>query len=284
MVSDLCSQRGATCNRGGSTYFLDTFSDTEVASGYRWFDEGTPDTYSLSNGYLAIAATVWQDLWGGTPVKRGAPILLRSAPRGDYCAETLVAADPAREPLQPINTQIGLFVFKDVDNWLFFGLTNHDFEIDGTRMKGDGLIVTTTEGGVSRIVAQCPLKQDFAFLRIVKQLDNWKLYWKLQYDDIWILAADVKLVLAGHEVGMGLKTLDLMPPNEVSAGRAYFDFFLIDWSSYVGNRRTLEIHTHNCTWVSRMKQSNKTPFTSVEQALIQVYNGCWYCLNRFDTG
>jgi hypothetical protein len=210
----------------GGTYFLDTFSTDQLSSGYRWFDEGVPDSYSLTakHGWLGINAGVRQDLWGGIPLKRGAPLLLRPAPEGDYKVDTFVSASPLGAPSQPVNTQIGLFVFQDVNNWLFFGLTNHDFS---TPYTTNGLMVTKTVGGASSIVAGSGLAEDFVFLRIKKDGDEWKFYWKLQHDDAWNLLTTVKLPLKGHEVGMGVKTFDLDPPSATNSCQAYFDFFSI---------------------------------------------------------
>lgn len=239
MVDALCSERGADCDMGRPIHFLDTFSTDPLGSGYRWFDEGGGDSYSLAEepGYLTIEAGYGQDLWGGTPAKRGAPLLLRRAPRADYWAETFVRADdpgaevlhePMPYPAQPLNSQMGLFVFQDVDNWIFFGLTYHNFTIGGTRVEGDGLIVTVTEHGVSSIVEQNRILADFMFLRIERQGDNWKFYWKTEHIHAWTLLTTVDFAFGDHEVGMGAKTFDLDPPyGPAGPAKAYFDFFLI---------------------------------------------------------
>ncbi len=208
----------------GGTYFLDTFSTDQLSSGYRWFDEEEPDSHTLAAepGWLRIEARERQDLWGSG--KRGAPLLIRPAPEGNYKVETFVSASPLVSPSQPVNTQIGLFVFQDVNNWLFFGLTNHDFS---TPYTTNGLMVTKTVGGTSSIVAGSDLKEDFVFLRIKKSGDEWKFYWKLQHDDAWNLLTTVELSLEDHEVGMGVKTFDLDPPAAINSGQANFDFFRI---------------------------------------------------------
>lgn len=242
MVDALCSQRGADCEVGRPIYFVDTFSAGRLSSGYRWFNEASPgvretDSYSLVNelGYLRIKAGRGQDLWAGTPAKRGSPLMLRPAPERDYWIETFVRADdpgeevlhePMPYPAQPINTQMGLFVFQDVDNWIFFGLTYHDFTIGDTRVQGDGLIVTKIESGVSSIVAESQILADFMFLRIERQGDNWKFYWKTKHIHGWSLLTTVNLPLTGHEVGMGVKTFDLFP-QLFGPGEAYFDYFMI---------------------------------------------------------
>ncbi len=225
----------SACDPGGGTIdFLDTFSTSVLSAGFNWFNEVVPpegpppsnDKYILVDGHLRIKAVKRQDLWGGGS-KKGAPLMLRSSPKGDYCIETFVIADPATSsgfPSQPLNTQIGLFVFQDKDNWLFFGLTNQDFP---TPYTTNGLMVTKTAGGSSSIVAGSNLNNDFVFLQIRKNADDWSFYWKLHHDDPWALLTTTNLSLAEHEVGMGVKTFDLDPPAAINSGQANFDFFLI---------------------------------------------------------
>jgi regulation of enolase protein 1 (concanavalin A-like superfamily) len=216
--------------------FLDTFSTDHLSSGYHWVndptddDPGNPDQYSFTIGHLKIEAGKRQDLWGGSE-KTGAPLMLRLAPTGDYFVETFVNAYP-----QPVNTQTGLFVFKDEDNWIFFGLTHHNFTFDVTH-QGDGLMVTKTESGSSSPMpiggaadTAYPthhLTQDSLYLRINRQGDDWKFYWKLNHDDTWNLLTSVNFALGDHEIGMGVKTFDIAPSGDENEGQAEFDFFLI---------------------------------------------------------
>ena len=219
-------------------YFLDTFSTEVLSAGYTWFDQDKPDAHSLTSGWLGICANKGQDLWGGLPIKRGAPLMLRTAPNENYWAETFVvacdedscddnnswvksAARCLQKPSQAINTQVGLFVFQDVSNWMFFGLTNHDF----SGSVGDGLIVTKTSSDVNSIVAQNTLTEDFAFLKVEKYGNNWGFYWKLYHDDAWSLLTTTDLILSDHQIGMGVKTLDL--EQQFGPAQAYFDYFLI---------------------------------------------------------
>lgn len=220
-VVSLCAMPGVSCQEGYPIFFLDTFSSEPLDPDYHWFDEGNPDVKKVEDGYLEIEAGVWQDLWGGSPYKRGAPLLLYPAPGGDYQVETFVRVDPGTSSPQPKNTQMGLFVFQDVNNWIFFGLTNHDFD----DIQGDGLIVTTTINNNSSIKIEKPLDEDFAFLKIERRGNKWSCYWKLQYDDSWEHLTTITVNLEAHEVGLGLKTLDVSPPN---SGKANFDFFLIE--------------------------------------------------------
>ena len=128
----------------GCNYHHDRFTrDGYLASGYNWYDEGASDQYEVSGGYLKITAKKCQDLWGGYPVKRGAPVMWRDAPAGDYDVDTYFIATRYPSGAQQHNSQMGLFIFQgiadsphvDADNWLFFGLTNHDFTINGQQVQ-----------------------------------------------------------------------------------------------------------------------------------------------------
>jgi hypothetical protein len=56
---------------------------------------------------------------------------------------------------------------------------------------------------------------------------------------------------------------------------------------YVANLDTREIHHPACIWVSKMSPRNKWQFRSLEKAADLIensgYNGCHYCLPRYDT-
>lgn len=237
-VTELCSKPGADCDLTPSAYFIDTFTDDSLSGGHRWFDENNPDSYDLEGGYLKISAGLWQDLWGGIPLKRGAPIILRPAPEEEnYTITTFVRADDPSEmrawepipyPSQARNSQIGLFVFQDVNNWIFFGLTDHDFTVDGSRVQGDGLIVTKTEDDSSSIVEQSTIFSDFMFLKIKKTGDNWKFYSKTEYAENWQILADFDMRMEDHEIGIGVKTFDIEPLQGSEPAKAYFDFLSIE--------------------------------------------------------
>lgn len=227
VVTDINIFKFNECNKGRRIHFLDTFNNTCVMDGYVWFDEDEADARSLTRGHLEIEASRGQDLWGGGE-KTGAPLLLREAPNcRTYEAETFVRADSITNPNQTLNTQMGLFVFEDEDNWFFFGLTDHDFIDGGSRVRQDGLIITVTGDGSSSIAAQRDLAQDGVFLKIKKALANeWECYWKLEQDDEWQLLESVNLRFGSHKVGMGVKTFDLFP-NLYGPASAFFDYFLI---------------------------------------------------------
>lgn len=230
MADALCSEPGSSCDESVKVHLLDIFSNNSINSGYTWYDEkpvGSNDSYQSLNGYLKIVAGLGQDLWGGTPEKKGAPMLLRAAPNYDYWIETFVTADPVSAPSQPINTQIGLFVYEDEDNWIFFGLTNHNFTINNATTRGDGLIVTTTDNDVSAIVEEMALTKDFAFIKIDKTGDIWEFYWKLEHTEDWDLLTTVELHLSEPEIGMGAKTFDFTHPQLYGPVTANYDYFMI---------------------------------------------------------
>lgn len=54
--------------------------------------------------------------------------------------------------------------------------------------------------------------------------------------------------------------------------------------AYIANRRTQEIHTPDCRWVDRMLPENQEAFATLRDALGHGYNGCYYCMRRYDTG
>ena len=211
--------------------FLDTFSTDQFSAGYRWFDEENPDSHNLTDepGWLRIIAGPRQDLWHEFG-KRGAPLMLRPAPANDFAADSFVSASPLANPSQPINTQIGLFVFKEDKqdgnhDFLFFGLTRQDINTPFTQ---NGLFVTKTTGGASSMVAGHTMAEDAVFLRIERVGNQWKFYWKLLNDDTWNLLTTINnLPLSSFEVGMGVKTFDLDPPSAINSCQGNFDFFLL---------------------------------------------------------
>jgi GT2 family glycosyltransferase len=56
---------------------------------------------------------------------------------------------------------------------------------------------------------------------------------------------------------------------------------------YIANLNTLEIHKSDCYWVTQMNPGNKRPCGSLAEMAKLIresgYNGCFYCLNRYDT-
>lgn len=227
--------------------FHDDFSDPSTLSKYRIFDERQTDSYQIVNGQLKITASENQDLWGGPavgggpPAKRGAPLLLIDAPAGLYTAEALVTATNTVSPGGPqaLNTQVGLFVFRDINNWMFYGFTNHDFTIDGETTAGDGLIAIVTYNGESLIHHQWVDEpdEDALYLRLKKygtsDFDTrYELKYKANQSDPWTAFAWTihfpNPSAASEEVGMGVKTFDLSGAGVSNPGLGLFDEFIVD--------------------------------------------------------
>ena len=225
--------------------FYDDFSDPSTKSKYRIFDERQDDSEQIVNGQLEITVTENQDLWempigGGPPAKRGAPLVLINAPAGDYTAEALVTATNPDSPGGPqaLNTQVGLFAFRDIENWLFYGFTNHDFtDIDDKKTEFDGLMVTVTHNGSSSIRHQYTIGNiDSAFLKLRKVempsgADHFDLWWRTSKSDTWIFFATAAFSPehGTEEVGMGVKTFDLgvVVGDDEWVGLGLFDEFRV---------------------------------------------------------
>jgi len=215
------------CNGGGgSTFFSDHFSGS-LDPNYHKFDERNTDQYETVSGRLRITTHPGEDLWGGSPIKRGAPLLLHTTPSGDYSAESFVELfdpnTPGESNVARWNTQAGLFVFKDVKNWLFFGFTFHTNQ-GGTLPNGNGLIVTSTIGDVSKIehygaFSGPPLSRT---IKINKSGNSWRFY--VKSGSSWNqVGSTVSASFGTHEVGMGVKSFQ----SGGVTGRGYFDNFII---------------------------------------------------------
>lgn len=85
-------------------------------------------------------------------------------------------------------------------------------------------------------------------------------------------------VRAVHEQRYPLITTQIQ--NGEVAGQLTFDFIAIrDSDDYVyGNSRTMELHTVDCVFGKKMKPHNRVPFSTVNDATLRGYNGCFYCL------
>lgn len=191
------------------------FTTAYLPCDYHWFEDGISHYYEINRGMIHITARPWEDLWGGEPVKRGAPIMLRPAPAGDYEVECDVSAylNDDYQSQRP-NTQIGLFVFEDVENWMFFGLTNHDTS-SGASGPTDGLIITLTDQDNSQILHEQPFGPDEATFKIIKTGDLWRFY----VDGILRYTRGAHF--ENHEVGIGVKSFQ----GRTQIG--YFDNFCV---------------------------------------------------------
>ena len=83
---------------------------------------------------------------------------------------------------------------------------------------------------------------------------------------------------------LGAVTCLTMIGNDLMAGARDGWVYAIDTRAYIGNSRTKELHLKDCEWVDLMANHNKVSFSSIEEAIRQGYNGCYYCLNDYDTG
>jgi hypothetical protein len=52
---------------------------------------------------------------------------------------------------------------------------------------------------------------------------------------------------------------------------------------YIGNTDTKELHVPECEWAEKIWPGNRKGFDSIEEALAQGYNGCHFCLDKYDT-
>lgn len=210
-----------TVCKASSPPFCDRFArDGYLRDSYRWFDEGRADTYQISGGQLQITAGMGQDLWG--ELKRGAPLMLHPAPEGNYAVESFVDSEWSPGSYPRTNTQVGLFVFENVENWLFFGFTFHRSQ-GGTLPDGNGLIITSTIGNSSRVVYY----EDFGppligTLKIEKSGNLWRFY--VKSGSSWNqVGPPVQASFGCHEVGMGVKSFK----SGGTAVRGHFDNFCI---------------------------------------------------------
>ena len=51
-----------------------------------------------------------------------------------------------------------------------------------------------------------------------------------------------------------------------------------------GNTRSKEVHTADCVFWGKVNPRNKVPFGSLAEGLANGYDGCRFCLDRYDTG
>jgi hypothetical protein len=56
------------------------------------------------------------------------------------------------------------------------------------------------------------------------------------------------------------------------------------WRSFIANSKTKEVHVFDCEWALKISKHHQVPYNSLEQAIKEGYNGCYYCLPEYDTG
>lgn len=65
------------------------------------------------------------------------------------------------------------------------------------------------------------------FLKVKRESDTWKFYWKTEYVEPWNLLTTLNFPMGDHDIGIGVKTFDLTPLQGSQPAQAYFDFLSI---------------------------------------------------------
>ncbi|KQC04285.1 MAG: hypothetical protein APR53_00075 [Methanoculleus sp. SDB] len=56
------------------------------------------------------------------------------------------------------------------------------------------------------------------------------------------------------------------------------------YAPYIANENTGEVHVRECEWAHRIALRNRVYYCTLEDAIADGYNGCAFCLPRYDTG
>ena len=56
------------------------------------------------------------------------------------------------------------------------------------------------------------------------------------------------------------------------------------YAPYIANENTGEVHVRECEWAHRIALRNRRYYCTLEDAIADGYNGCAFCLPRYDTG
>jgi len=56
------------------------------------------------------------------------------------------------------------------------------------------------------------------------------------------------------------------------------------YAPYIANMNSGEVHVRDCDWAHRIAQRNRVYYCTLEDAIADGYNGCYYCLREYDTG
>lgn len=56
------------------------------------------------------------------------------------------------------------------------------------------------------------------------------------------------------------------------------------YAPYIANINSGEVHVRDCDWAHRIAQRNRVYYCTLEDAIADGYNGCYYCLREYDTG
>jgi hypothetical protein len=58
---------------------------------------------------------------------------------------------------------------------------------------------------------------------------------------------------------------------------------LAPFSNYIANKNTQEIHQSDCRWVKKMLSKNMKLYDVIDTAILEGYNGCYYCLRQYNS-
>jgi len=67
-------------------------------------------------------------------------------------------------------------------------------------------------------------------------------------------------------------------------GRVTLVARIVGSPAYLANRSSGEIHLPNCIWAEKISAWHRIPFDDLNLALDRGYNGCRFCLPKYDTG
>ncbi|OPY50359.1 MAG: hypothetical protein A4E49_02769 [Methanosaeta sp. PtaU1.Bin112] len=58
------------------------------------------------------------------------------------------------------------------------------------------------------------------------------------------------------------------------------------YAPYIGNKNpeSMEVHTRDCNWAHRIAMRNRVYFCEIDTAIAAGFNGCAYCLQKYNTG
>lgn len=71
--------------------------------------------------------------------------------------------------------------------------------------------------------------------------------------------------------------------NGICTGRVTLMVRNAGTPAFIANRRSGEIHRPDCLWVDDIAKRNKIPYNDLDLAIKRGYNGCRFCLPKYDT-
>lgn len=294
-------------NRGSVNVVAGDFSveafHCDPATGMLW-----PDHFS-SMGTLGLAADIPR---GGST--RVGPFIWTPHILDHECLVAVVhgAADPG----------ISVSLTETVDHWKLIRFDNNvgqrnvspEPSVPGGKVKASFLIRGTTHHSVNRLSFNAePLPEDTRIrLRIARRiLENAEGLKHLVVERKNSRYATLKMtggvngvvdqfpLTAGEESSVAMTVefsydaehgriypiVATQVQDDNVAGRLTIEIKAIKESDdyFYGNPRSMELHTIHCPFWSRISQSNKVPFESIQAAKAVGYDGCAYCLGSHHT-